>query len=190
MSLFDIARDDVLDADGALFDPNRNDAWGLVLSAALAPAIWVIALGVATQADIAIPALDLSFVPSALSPFIWPVLLAFVGLAHWFAWQSGETGRRISPWLVGLALLAVAYPFIVIIAQPFEKTWFDIGTLLLAIIVAGHTFAASRWAGLVLMPMVLFVAFMASPSIATLFSVWSPGFAVTMAGVTQMPARR
>lgn len=190
MSLFDIARDDVLDADGALFDPNRSDAWGLALSAILAPAIWVIALGVATQADVSVPALDLSFVPSMLSPFIWPVLLAFVGLAHWFAWQSGEAGRRVAPWLVGLALFAVAYPFVAIIAQPFEKTWFDIGTLLLTIVVAGHTWSSSRLAGLVLMPMVLFVAFMASPSIATLFSVWSPGFAVTMAGVTQMPARR
>lgn len=162
----------------AVLDADRHDVVGLVLSAALPLAVFVIANGVAELNG----ALPLFFAPLGLPGWVGGALhigsLPLFGIARWMVANRGHEGRVAGWWLVALMAGTIAFPFVV---APLDSLLLSIVAMALLVVGLGavaRTAAVSRKAALVMMPGLGWMGFSAFVGLS-FAAGWSPPFAVT-----------
>jgi len=172
--------------DFSLLDPNRPDALGAALSAALPVAVLIIFNGLASAAGwtAAVPQYNgVSFVPPTwLASAITIAILPMWGLARWMVWQRGEQGRAASWWVLALITWSLALPFLTSGFDLLGMTFANVISLLLAVGTGAKVFAVSKRAFLLVLPSVCWMGFTTFLGFAAIAQGWSPGFAATQQG--------
>lgn len=165
-----LTRQRVLDAD-------RNDVLGLVLSAALPLAVFVVANGIAEING----ALPLFFSPFGLPGWVGGALhigsLPLFGIARWMVARHGHEGRVAGWWLVALMAGTIAFPFVV---APLDSLMLSIVAMLLLLIglgAAARTGKVSPRAAWVMLPGLAWMGFSAFVGLSFVAS-WSPPFGI------------
>lgn len=170
----------------SLFHPDRPDALGAAVSAALPVALLIAlnSLAVSSGWTVAVPHYQgLPFAPpSWLSTAIWIAMFPMWGLACWMVRQTGAQGRIASRWLMALIGWSLVLPLVSPGFDLLGMTFANVLTLLLAIGTAARVFAASRRAFLLVLPSVLWLGFATFLGFAAIAQGWSPGFAATQQG--------
>lgn len=162
---------------GAL-DADRPNALGLVLSAALPLAVFVIANGIAELNG----ALPLFFSPLGLPGWLGAVLhlgaLPLFGIARWMVAGRGAAGRRAGWWIVATMAGTIAFPFLV---APLDTLLLSLAALVLLVVGLGamvRAGAVEPRAALVMAPGLAWMGFSAFVGLS-FAAAWSPPFAVT-----------
>ena len=162
----------------AAFDADRHNPLGLVLSAALPLAVFVIANGVAELNGM----LPLFFSPLGLPGWVGAVLhlgaLPLFGVARWMVAGRGVAGRNAGWWIVALMAGMIGFPFLV---APLDSLMLSFVALTLLVVGLGATVRAAavdRRAALVMMPGLVWMGFSAFVGLSFV-AAWSPPFAVT-----------
>lgn len=162
----------------AALDADRPSALGLVLSAALPLAVFVIANGIAQINGV----LPLFFSPAGLPGWLGAglhlVALPLFGIARWMVAGRGAAGRNAGWWVVGLMAGAIAFPFIV---APLDAVMLSLVSMTLLVIGLGamvRVGAVDRRAALVMAPAMAWMGFSAFVGLS-FAAAWSPPFAVT-----------
>lgn len=168
-----LTRHRVLDAD-------RNDVGGLVLSAALPLAVFVVANGIAEMNG----ALPLFFSPFGLPGWVGGALhigsLPLFGISRWMVARQGHEGRVAGWWLVALMAGMIAFPFMVL---PLDSLMLSIVAMLLLLVglgAAARTGKVSPRAALVMLPGLAWIGFSAFIGLSFVAS-WSPPFGLANA---------
>lgn len=161
-----------------LLDADRHDMLGLVLSAALPLAVFVIANGVAQLNGF----LPLFFAPFGLPGWVGGALhlgsLPLFGIARWMVADRGQDGRNAGWWLVALIAGTIAFPFVV---SPLDSLMLSIVSMTLLVVgisAAARTAAVSKRAALVMLPGLGWMGFSAFVGLSFVAG-WSPPFALT-----------
>lgn len=161
-------------------DADRHDALGMVLSAALPLAVFVIANGMA-ELNGAVP---LFFAPFGLPGWVGALLhigsLPLFGVARWLVARRGHEGQVAGWWLVALMAGTIAFPFIVAPLDSLALSIVSMSLLLVGLGTAIRTSAVSHRAGLLMMPGLAWMGLSAFVGIG-LVAGWSPPFALTNA---------
>ena len=159
-------------------DADRRDYFGLVLSAGLPLAAFVIANGMAKLGG---------FVPLFFSPFGLPGwmgaalylgALPLFGAARWLVAREGMEGRIAGWWIVALMAGAVVFPFL---ATPLDSLALSIASMLLILLgvaAAGRAAKVSPLAAMLMLPGLLWLGFSALVGLSFV-AAWSPPFALT-----------
>jgi hypothetical protein len=162
----------------AALDADRHNALGLVLSAALPLAVFVIANGVAELNGM----LPLFFSPLGLPGWAGAVLhlgaLPLFGIARWMVASRGEAGRDAGWWIVALMAGMIGFPFLV---APLDSLMLSLVAFVLLVVGMGATARAAAVApraALVMMPGLAWMGFSAFVGLSFV-AAWSPPFAVT-----------
>jgi hypothetical protein len=162
----------------AALDADRHNSLGLVLSAALPLAVFVIANGLAELNG----AQPLFFSPLGLPGWAGAVLhlgaLPLFGAARWMVAGRGAAGRSAGWWIVALMAGMIAFPFLV---GPLDSLVLSIIAFALLVVGLGATARATavdRRAGLLMMPGMVWMGFSAFVGLSFV-AAWSPPFAVT-----------
>jgi hypothetical protein len=165
----------------SMLDADRHDLLGLVLSAALPLAVFIIANGVA-QLNGTLP---LFFSPFGLPGWVGGALhigsLPLFGIARWMVAERGRAGRNAGWWLVALMAGTIAFPFVV---QPLDVLMLSMvamALLLVGVSAAARTAAVSRRAALVMIPGLAWMGLSAFVGLSFVAG-WSPPFALTHSG--------
>ncbi|WP_240230478.1 tryptophan-rich sensory protein [Devosia lacusdianchii] len=165
-----LTRQRVLNAD-------RNDVLGLVLSAALPLAVFVIANGIAEMNG----ALPLFFSPFGLPGWVGGALhigsLPLFGIARWMVAREGRQGRVAGWWLVALMAGTIAFPFVV---TPLDSLMLSIVAMLLLLVglgAAARTGEVSPRAAWIMLPGLAWMGFSAFIGLSFVAS-WSPPFGI------------
>lgn len=163
---------------GSVFDANRRDGLGMVLSGALPLSVFVIANGLAGLAGI----VPLFFAPFGLPGWIGAVLhiasLPLFGVAHWMVVAEGREGRHAGHWLVALMAGAIVFPFAV---TPLDPLFLCLATMILLLVglaTASLVAKVSPRAGLVMLPGLAWMGLSAFVGLS-LVAGWSPPFGLT-----------
>jgi tryptophan-rich sensory protein len=167
----------------ALLDADRHDLLGLVLSAALPLAVFVIANGIA-QLNGTVP---LFFSPLGMPGWLGAALhigcLPLFGVARWMVADRGEHGRIAGWWLVALIAGVIAFPFLV---TPLDSLLLSIAAmalLVLSLAVMVRVARVSQRAAWVMLPGLAWLGFSAFIGL-TFVASWAPPFALTNAQAT------
>ena len=162
----------------AALDADRPNALGLVLSAALPLAVFVIANGIAELNG----ALPLFFAPLGLPGWLGAVLhlgaLPLFGIARWMVAGRGTAGQRAGWWIVATLAGMIAFPFIV---APLDALLLSLVSLTLLVVGLGAMVRAGAVypkAALVMAPGLAWMGFSAFVGLS-FAAAWSPPFAVT-----------
>ncbi|WP_056235719.1 tryptophan-rich sensory protein [Devosia sp. Root635] len=162
----------------AVLDADRHDGLGLVLSAALPLAVFVIANGVAEING----ALPLFFSPLGLPGWVGAVLhlgvLPLFGAARWMVAGRGDAGRRAGWWIVALMAGVIGFPFLV---APLDSLLLSLVALALLVVGLGamaRAGAVDPRAAMVMAPGMAWMGFSAFVGLS-FAAAWSPPFAVT-----------
>lgn len=162
----------------AIFDVDRHDGLGLVLSAAMPLAVFVIANGMAELYGV----LPLFFSPLGLPGWAGAVLhlgcLPLFGVARWMVAGRSDAGRRAGWWLVALMAGTIGFPFVV---TPLDAMALSMVSFALLILGLGAMIRAGRVeprAALVMAPGMAWMGFSAFVGLS-FAAAWSPPFAVT-----------
>jgi hypothetical protein len=162
----------------AALDADRHNPLGLVLSAALPLAVFVIANGVAELNGM----LPLFFSPFGLPGWVGAALhlgtLPLFGVARWTVAERGEAGRNAGWWIVALMAGMIGFPFLV---APLDSLMLSLVALTLLVVGLGaiiRAAAVDRRAALVMMPGLAWMGFSAFVGLSFV-AAWSPPFAVT-----------
>lgn len=162
----------------ALLDADRRDALGLVLSAALPLAVFVIANGLAEING----ALPLFFSPLGLPGWLGAVLhlgaLPLFGIARWMVAGRGEAGQRAGWWIVVLMAGVIGFPFLVAPLDALMLSLVSMGLLLVGLGAMVRVGAVDPKAALVMAPGMAWMGFSALIGLS-FAAAWSPPFAVT-----------
>ena len=162
----------------AVLDADRPNLLGLVLSAALPLAVFVIANGIAELNG----TLPLFFSPLGLPGWLGAVLhlgaLPLFGVARWMVAGRGEAGQRAGWWIVALMAGTIGFPFVVAPLEPLM-----LSLVAMALLVAGlgamvRAGAVNPKAALVMAPGMAWLGFSAFVGLS-FAAAWSPPFAVT-----------
>jgi hypothetical protein len=162
----------------AALDADRHNALGLVLSAALPLAVFVIANGVAELNG----KLPLFFSPLGLPGWAGAVLhlgaLPLFGIARWMVASRGDAGRDAGWWIVALMAGMIGFPFLV---APLDSLMLSLVAFVLLVVGMGATARAATVApraAMVMMPGLAWMGFSAFVGLSFV-AAWSPPFAVT-----------
>ncbi|KQX35515.1 hypothetical protein ASD04_11985 [Devosia sp. Root436] len=162
----------------SVFDVDRHDGLGLVLSAALPLAVFVIANGVAEINGM----LPLFFSPLSLPGWVGAALhlgaLPLFGAARWMVAGRGDAGRRAGWWIVALMAGTIAFPFVV---APLDSLLLSLVALALLVVGLGAMARAGTVypkAAMVMAPGMAWMGFSAFVGLS-FAAGWSPPFAVT-----------
>ena len=162
----------------AVLDVDRPNTLGLVLSAALPLAVFVIANGIAQLNGV----LPLFFSPLGLPGWVGAVLhlgcLPLFGVARWMVSGRSEAGQRAGWWIVGLMAGVIAFPFVV---TPLDSLLLSLVALALLVVGLGamaRAGAVDPRAALVMAPGMAWLGFSAFVGLS-FAAAWSPPFAVT-----------
>jgi tryptophan-rich sensory protein len=162
----------------SVLDADRHDLLGLVLSAALPLAVFVIANGVAELNGMA----PLFFSPFGLPGWAGGALhigsLPLFGIARWMVAGRGEAGRSAGWWLVALIAGTIAFPFVVTPLDSLALSIVSMGLLIVGISAAARTALVSRRAALVMLPGLAWMGLSAFVGLSFVAG-WSPPFALT-----------
>ena len=133
---------------GSALDVDRHNALGLVLSAALPLAVFVIVNGVAELNGL----LPLFFSPFGLAGWVGGAMhlgaLPLFGISRWIVANRGHEGRSAGWWLVALMAGVIAFPFVVNPLDSLALSIVSITLLLFGLATAMRTAKVSRHAGL------------------------------------------
>lgn len=164
----------------SVLDADRHDLLGLVLSAALPLAVFVIANGVAELNG----ALPLFFSPFGLPGWLGGALhigsLPLFGIARWMVADRGHGGRVAGWWLVALMAGTIAFPFVVMPLDSLMLSIVAMTLLLIGLSAALRTAAVSPRAALVMLPGLAWMGFSAFIGLSFVAG-WSPPFGLTNA---------
>jgi hypothetical protein len=162
----------------AALDADQHNPLGLVLSAALPLAVFVIGNGVAELNGV----LPLFFSPLGLPGWVGAVLhlgaLPLFGVARWMVAGRGEAGRNAGWWIVALMAGMIGFPFLV---APLDSLMLSLVALTLLVVGLGaiiRAAAVDRRAALVMMPGLVWMGVSAFVGLSFV-AAWSPPFAVT-----------
>jgi hypothetical protein len=162
----------------AALDADRPNPLGLVLSAALPLAVFVIANGLAELNGM----LPLFFSPLGLPGWAGAVLhlgaLPLFGAARWMVAGRGEPGQRAGWWIVALMAGMIAFPFLV---APLDSLMLSLVAFALLVVGLGtmvRVAAVEPRAALVMMPGLVWMGISAFVGLSFV-AAWSPPFAVT-----------
>lgn len=162
----------------AAFDADRHNALGLVLSAALPLAVFVIANGLAELNGM----LPLFFSPMGLPGWAGAVLhlgtLPLFGAARWMVARRGAAGQNAGWWLVALMAGMIAFPFLVAPLDSLMLSLVAFALLIVGLGASARTAAVDRKAALVMMPGLVWIGFSTFVGLSFV-AAWSPPFAVT-----------
>jgi len=162
----------------AVLDADRHDLLGLVLSAALPLAVFVIANGIAELNGM----LPLFFSPLGLPGWVGAILhlaaLPLFGIARWMVAGQAEAGRRAGWWIVGLMAGTIMFPFIVAPLDSLMLSVVAFALLLVGLGVMVRAGAVDPKAAMVMAPGMAWMGFSAFVGLS-FASAWSPPFAVT-----------
>lgn len=162
----------------AVLDADRHDGLGLVLSAALPLAVFVIASGIAELNGV----LPLFFSPLGLPGWLGAVLhlggLPLLGIARWMVAGRGEAGTRAGWWIVALMAGAIVFPFLVAPLDSLMLSLVATGLFVLGLGAAVRTAAVEPKAALVMAPALIWLGFSAFVGLS-FAAAWAPPFAVT-----------
>ena len=162
----------------AVLDADRHDALGLVLSAALPLAVFVIANGLAEING----AMPMFFSPLGLPGWLGAALhlgaLPLFGAARWMVAGRGARGQRAGWWIAALMAGVIAFPFVV---MPLDSLMLSLVALALLVVGLGamaRAGAVDPRAAMVMAPGMAWLGFSAFVGLS-FAAAWSPPFAVT-----------
>ena len=162
----------------AAFDADKHSSLGLVLSAALPLAVFVIANGLAELNGM----LPLFFSPMGLPGWVGAALhlgsLPLFGVARWMVAGRGEAGRSAGWWIVALMAGMIAFPFLVAPLDSLLLSLVAFGLLMIGLGAIARAAAVDRKAALVMVPGLVWMGFSAFVGLSFV-AAWSPPFAVT-----------
>lgn len=163
--------------NGSVFDADRHDWLGLVLSAALPLAVFVIADGMARLAGVA----PLFFTPFGLPGWVGVSLhlitLPLFGVARWMVVDRGREGQLAGWWVAGLLAAMIGLPFI---AVPLDTLLLSVVSVALVVLALGTVARVAKVepkAALVMAPGLVWLGVSGFVGLA-LASGWSPPFAL------------
>jgi hypothetical protein len=164
----------------SLLDANRHDVLGLLLSAALPLAAYVVFHGFAQLNDV----MPLFFAPFGLPGWagcaLYLMALPLFGIARWMVADKGQQGATAGWWLVALMAGTIVFPFIV---APLDSLMLSIISMALLIVGLGagvRTARISRLAGLVMLPGLAWMGLSAFIGLSFV-AAWAPPFGLTNA---------
>lgn len=162
----------------SVLDADRHDLLGLVLSAALPLAVFVIANGIA-QLNGTSP---LFFAPMGLPGWVGAVLhlgaLPLFGVARWMVAGRGQAGERAGWWIVALMGGTIAFPFLVAPLDSLMLSLASMGLLVLGLAAMLRAGAVNPRAALLMAPGMAWLGFSAFVGLS-FAAAWAPPFAVT-----------
>jgi hypothetical protein len=162
----------------SVLDADRHDLLGLVLSAALPLAVFVIANGVAELNGI----LPLFFSPFGLPGWLGGALhigsQPLFGSARWMVADRGRRGRVAGWWLVALMAGTIGFPFVVMPLDSLMLSLVAMTLLLVGLSAALRTAAVSNRAALVMLPGLAWMGFSAFVGLSFVAG-WAPPFGLT-----------
>jgi len=160
------------------FDADRHDAIGLVLSAVLPLAVFVIFNGLAEANGLE----AMFFAPLGLPGWLGAALhlmgLPLFGVARWMVAARGDAGHRAGWWIVGLMVGVGAFPFVV---NPLDAFLLTVASVSLVVVGLGamvRVAEVDRKAAMVMAPGLAWLGFSAFVGLS-FAAAWSPPFAVT-----------
>ncbi len=163
---------------GSVLDADRHDILGLVLSASLPLAVFMLANGMAHL----IGAQPLFFAPFGMPAPIAAALylgaLPLFGAARWMVAGKGRAGRSASRWVVGLMAGTIAFPFFVAPLDSLALSALAMALLVLALAAIARVAKISPRAALLMAPGLAWMGFSALMGLSFL-SGWSPPFGPT-----------
>lgn len=162
----------------SLFDIDRRDGLGLVLSAALPISVFVIANGLAELNGL----VPLFFAPFGLPGWIGAALhigsLPLFGVAHWMIANSGRDGSVARRWLEGLMAGSIAFPFAV---APLDTLLLSLAAMVLLLVGMAASLRVAKVsikAALVMLPGLAWMGLSAFFGLSVVAG-WSPPFGLT-----------
>lgn len=162
----------------AALDVDRHDGLGLVLSAAMPLAVFVIANGLGQFNNV----LPLFFSPLGLPGWAGAVLhlgcLPLFGAARWMVAGRGAAGQRAGWWIVALMAGTIGFPFVVAPLQPLALSMVAFGLLILGLGAMIRAGKVDPKAAMVMAPGMAWMGFSAFVGLS-FAAAWSPPFAVT-----------
>lgn len=162
----------------AALDADRHTMLGLVLSAALPLAVFVIFNGVAEISGV----MPLFFAPFGLPGWVGAILhlgaLPLFGIARWMVARRSEAGQRAGWWIVALMAGVITFPFIVAPLDPLMLSLASCALLLLGLGTMVRVGAVDAQAALLMAPGMAWMGFSALVGLS-FAAAWSPPFAVT-----------
>ena len=162
----------------SILDADRHDALGMVLSAALPLAVFVIANGIAELNGM----LPLFFSPLGLPGWLGAALhlgsLPLFGIARWMVAGQGAAGRRAGWWVVGLMAGTIVLPFMVAPLDALVLSVISFALLLVGLGALVRVAAVDAKAGAIMAPGMAWMGFSAFVGLS-FAAGWAPPFAVT-----------
>lgn len=162
----------------SVLDADRHNVLGLVLSAALPLAVFVIANGMAELNGI----LPLFFAPFGLPGWTGGVLhlgaLPLFGVARWMVADRGAEGKKAGWWVVALMAGMIVQPFLVMPLDSMVLTIVAFALLVLGLGAMVRVGAVDPKAALIMAPGMAWMGFSAFVGLS-FAAAWSPPFAVT-----------
>ena len=162
----------------AALDVDRHDGLGMVLSAVMPLAMFVIANGLGQFVN----AQPLFFSPFGLPGWAGSVLhlgcLPLFGVARWMVAGRGAAGQRAGWWIVALIAATIGFPFVV---APLDSMTLSMVAFAMLILGLGAMIRAGRVeprAAMVMAPGMAWMGFSAFVGLS-FAAAWSPPFAVT-----------
>ena len=164
----------------SLLDANRHDGLGLLLSAALPLAAYMVFHGFAAFNS----AMPLFFAPFGLPGWagcaLYLIALPLYGIARWLVAAKGLDGAKAGWWLVALMAGTIVFPFVV---APLDSLALSIVSmsLLIAALGAGVRVAkVSPLAGAIMLPGLAWMGLSAFVGLSFVAG-WTPPFGLTYA---------
>ena len=162
----------------SVFDANRHDGLGLVISGALPLAAFVIVHGLAEMAGVT----PLFFAPFGMPGWIGAVLhlasLPLFGIVRWLVAQSRDNGRVAMRWLVALMTGTIGLPFVAAPLDPLMLSLATVLLLLLGMATAVRVARVSPRAAWLMLPGLAWTGLSAFVGLS-LAAGWSPPFSLT-----------
>ena len=159
-------------------DADRHNGLGLVLSATLPLAIFVIANGLSELSGMT----ALFFAPLGLPSWMGAVLhlgsLPLFGIARWLVADRGDAGRKAGWWVVGLMAALIVHPFLV---MPLDALFLSILSVAILFVGMGalvRVAAVDAKAAMIMAPGMAWMGFSAFIGLS-FAAAWAPPFAVT-----------
>lgn len=162
----------------AVLDTDRHSVLGLVLSAALPLAVFVVGNGFA-QINGVVP---LFFSPLGMPGWIGAALcvgsLPLFGIARWMVAARGESGRKAGWWVVALMAGMIVHPFLVATLDSLMLTALAFGLLVTGLGALVRVAEVDPKAAMVMAPGMAWMGFSAFVGLS-FAAAWAPPFAVT-----------
>ena len=164
-------------ADSSILDADRHDWLGLVLSAALPLAVFIIVHGIGQVTGVT----PLFFAPFGVPGWVGASLhlmsLPLFGIARWMVVDRGRDGQLAGWWVAGLIAGVIAFPFIVMPLDTLALSIVSVALVVLALGTMGRVAKVNPRAALVMAPGLVWMGVSAFVGMA-FAGGWSPPFAL------------